>query len=51
MDLKLQGFITILVFLCLFVSPLVLMFLNGQLKKLSTAYLIILSVIQFRLMI
>jgi len=51
MDLKLQGFITILVFLCLFVSPLVFMFLNGQLKKLSTAYLIILLVIQFSFMI
>jgi len=51
MDLKLQGFITILVFLCLFVSPLVFMFLNGQLKKLSTAYFIILLVIQFSFMI
>jgi len=51
MDLKLQGFITILVFLFLFVSPLVFMFLNGQLKKLSTAYFIILLVIQFSFMI
>tara|TARA_Y100000389_G_C17315826_1_gene440390 strand:+ start:287 stop:886 length:600 start_codon:yes stop_codon:yes gene_type:complete len=47
MDFKLPGVIAIIVFLFLFVTPLVLMALGGQLKNLSTAYLIILLVIQF----
>merc|ERR1711966_488329 len=42
-----MGVIAIIVFLFLFVTPLVLMALGGQLKNLSTAYLIILLVIQF----
>ena len=51
MDFKLQGIIVICVFLVLFVSPLVLMALGGQLKNLSVAYFIILLVIQFSFMI
>ena len=47
MDFKLPGIIAIIVFLFLFVTPLVLMALGGQLKNLSTAYIIILLVIQF----
>ena len=51
MDFKLPGIIAVFVFLFLFVSPLVLMTLGGQLKNLSTAYFIILIVIQFSFMI